>query len=212
MFARGFLSIALDLFPASELLTQVRNVLLSRVKLVPQATVHARAVTFSSSFCTVIVRGPLSAAISPQDTHRLVVAASQLIRDNFYLRKKDLAKATESRPRLIHCVKQAIAKARSRTSGRLRHVLAVVAYATMMLADREKLLQRRVNFKPLRTKTNLYQFITMAEVKDIIRGSEVEAEVPTEEADGRGRRQIALRRITDCRVVISRIAPTAVGQ
>ena len=197
---------------ASELHAKIMDSLLNRVNLVPQATVHALAVNFS--FCTIIVRGPVSAAMSPEDTYRLVVAASQVIKDNFVVSRRNLSKCIKFRPRLIYCVQLAITKASSRTGGRLRHILAVVAYATMMLTDRKHLLPRSPNFKLLRRKTNLYRYITMEEMKEIVRTMDVEVdweEAPREE-DGRGRRRIALRCIPDCHIIVSRIASSAVRQ
>ena len=205
MSTRAFLNTALDLFPPSQLHAKITDSLLIRVKLVPQATVHARAVNFSSSFCTVIVGGPMSAAMSPDDTHRLVVAASQLIKENFVVSKNSLAQCLQFRPRLIQCVRQAIMKASSRTNGRLCHILAVVAYATMMLADRERIVPKRPNFKKLRMKTNLYRYILMDEMKEIVRTMDTEVMVNQEEVP-KERRQIALRCIPECRVVVSRIA------
>ena len=127
--------------------------------MVPHTTVHARTVNFSSSLCTIIIRGSVSASgsvVSPDDAHRLVLVASQLVKDNFVIGKRRLMQCQKNRPRLVHCITEAITKVRSRTSGKLRHVLAVVAFATVMLAYQEKILARKPSYKKLRSKMNLY--------------------------------------------------------
>ena len=207
MATKGFLSTALDLFDRTELNRKIIESLL-HVAVVPYATVHARAVCFSSTFCTVIIRGPVSAAtVSPSDAHRLVIAATQLLRDNFSLSKKDMKKVQKCRPRLTGCVVEAVRKARSRT-GSLRYILRVVAYATMYLADKEELLSRKPDYQSLYRSCNLNRYILKREIKDVVTALLAVEERSLEDAGGR-RRQIALRAIPGCSVVLDRIiAPT----
>lgn len=204
MATKGFLSTALDLFNQTELNRKIIESLL-HVAVVPHATVHARAVCFSSTFCTVIIRGPVSAAtVSSSDAHRLVIAATQLLQDNFSLRKKEMKAVQKCRPRLTGCMVEAIRKARSRT-GSLRHILRVVAYATMYLADKEELLSQKPDYQSLYRSYNLNRFILKREMKDIVMALlAVEERLLEEDAGGR-RRQIALRAIPGCSVVVDRI-------
>lgn len=167
MATKGFLSVALDLFNPSELNRKIIESLL-HVAVVPHAIVHARAVCFSSTFCTVIIRGPVSAAtVSPSDAHRLVIAATQLLRDNFSLSRKEMKAVQKCRPRLTGCVVEAICKARLRT-GSLRHILRVVAYATMYLADKEELMSRKPDYHNLYRSCNLSRFILKREMNGIV--------------------------------------------
>lgn len=203
MSARGFLTIALDLFEPSQLKQRMVEALLTGAKIVPHTTVHARRVIFSSSLCTVIVRGPVSGiAVSPDDAHRLVLAATQLLKDCFVARNQLLKECQKNRPRLIQCVTEAISRARSRTKGKLRHILAVVACATMVLADRESILPRKPNFTKLIRRTNLNRYTSISELKDIVRMTDVEA-VPEE--GRRGRTQIALRSLPNCHLRMNRV-------
>ena len=94
----------------------------------------------------------------------------------------------------MQCVKRAIEKARSRTGGRLRHILAVVAYAVVALADQENLLAMKPNYKKLRERTNMYRYILKVEMDEILRMIDLD--------DGEtGRRQIPLR---ICCVVVNK--------
>ena len=199
MSTRGFLHTALDLFTPSELHAKIVDALLNTVKVVPHTTVHARIVNFSTSMCSIIVRGSVSGRdISHEDAHRLVMASSQLIKENFVIGKSRLMQCQKFRPRLVQCVARAIRKSTSRTNGRLRHVLAVVAFATVVLADQENILARPPNYTRLRRKTNLYRYIKKAEMDEIARNTDVEEEIPQ-------RRRIPLRTF---RVAIDRtIAP-----
>ena len=208
MSTKAFLGTAFDLFDRNELRGKIAEALLKGVSMVPHTTVHARAVHFSPILCTVIVQGPVSSSrglISPVDAHRLVIAASQLLKDNFSVTNKALKEVQKNRPRLVQCVREAIAKATSRTRGRFRHILAVVAFATMMLADREHILPKKVVFQKHRERTNLYRYILMEEMKRIIHTTDVVAEEETPEEEGRGRRQVALRSLPNCSVTLNRI-------
>ena len=91
MTTKAFLSMALDLFDPSALHARIIDNLLSQTKAVPTAIVHARAVHFSWAFRTVLIRGPLFAApVSPLDAQRPVIAATQLLDDNFTLSRKEM--------------------------------------------------------------------------------------------------------------------------
>lgn len=202
MSMRGFLHTALDLFTPSELHGKDSRCITMTVKVVPQTTVHARTVNFSTSMCSIVVGGSVSGRdISHEDAHRLVMASSQLIKDNFVIGKRRIMQCQQFRPRLVQCVARAIRKSSSRTNGMLRYVLAVVAFATVVLAHQENILARPPNYTKLRRKTNLYRYIKKAEMDEIVRNTDVEAE----EEEVPQRRRIPLRTF---RVVIDRtIAP-----
>ena len=200
MSTRAFLTIALDLFEPSQLKQKMVEALINGAKVVPRTTVHAHRVIFSSSLCTIIVRGPVSGiAVTPDYAHRLVLGATQLLKECFVVGKQVLQQCQKYRPRLIQCVTEAISRARSRTKGKLRHILAVVACATMVLADRENILRRKQNFTRLIRRTNLNRYTSISEMKDIVRMTDIEAE------GGRGRTQVALRNLPNCRLRISRV-------
>ena len=136
MSIKGFLHTALDLFKPCELHARLVDAMMNMIMMVPHTSVHSRAVNFSPSVYTIIIRGSVSGSVvSPEDAHRLVLASTQLLKENFIIGKQRLIACQKFRPRLVQCVMRAIEKARSRTGGRLRHILAVVAYAVVALAD-----------------------------------------------------------------------------
>ena len=78
---------------------QIKNKLLTEAHLVPQVTVHESTVCFSSTLYTTPIRGSIFAAtISPLDAHRLVISATQLIKENFSLSIKEMKKVQCRRP------------------------------------------------------------------------------------------------------------------
>lgn len=153
MATRTFLGTALVLFDLVELQAKIVEALVLNVKMVPHVTAHVHSLTFS---CSVIFEGPVTASgrVSPSDAHRLVLASTQTIKDNFNIGPRKLKEVLRNRPGLITCVTEAIAKTKSRTKGRLRHILSVVAFATMLLADQEKIFgQRKPDYRSLRVRT-----------------------------------------------------------
>ena len=126
-------------------------------------------VRFSSYYCTLVVREPVSASvIIAEDVHRLVIAATHVLKENFRLNQKDMKAVQCYRPSLIRCVRDTLAKVKRRTKGNLRHILAVVSFATMVLAEQEKIIPKKSNLKKLNTSTNLYRYILMREMKAIV--------------------------------------------
>jgi hypothetical protein len=204
MTTKAFLSVAVDLFNPLELHRKLVHNLLSSTRVVPQAIVHAGAVDFSPTFRSVLIGGSVSAAtVSPSDAYQLVAAATQLLRENFRLSRKEMRSIQKHRSRLTSCVVEAVRKARSRT-GCLRHVLRVVAYATMFLAEKEGLLSWKPNYRKLYGSNNLNRYILQREMKEIVTAILATEERSLEGAGGR-RKQIALSSIPRCNVVLDRV-------
>ena len=77
MSTKAFLSMALQLFSPSALLSKVTKELLEAANIVPEATVHDGRVNLSTSFRVVLVDGPACAeTVTRQDAHRLVIAST----------------------------------------------------------------------------------------------------------------------------------------
>ena len=208
MTTKAFLSMALDLFDPSSLRARIIDNLLRQTKVVPTATVHARAVQFSRAFRTVLIGGPLSAAtVSPLDAQRLVIAASQLLDDNFTLSRKEMNAVQKCRPHLTTCLVEALRKARSRT-GSFRNVLRVVVYTTMFLADKEDLLSWKPDLPKFYSKYSIHRFLLVRELKQIVTAAMEVEERLLDEDDGGTRRQIALSAISNCTVAVNRITAT----
>ena len=186
MSTKAFLATAMDLLPHRELKEKIVVKLLLRAKMVPHTTVHARTVTFSSSVCTLLTRGHLSPQLlTGEDAYRLVLATSPLLRDHFSLDNQAIKKVQRRRPRLTRCVRNAVAKARFGARGmNTSNVLAVVCFAIMALAKKEK-LRRVVKFTHLYRATNLSRYLNKKEMERIISMSTFD--------------------IRECRIVLDRI-------
>ena len=183
MSTKAFLQMALDLFGQSVLLRKVTKELLEVANLVPEAKLHNGRVTFSTCFRIVLVHGPACAeTISRQDAHRLVMASTHLLQDHFGLGRGVLKAVQASRPQLSGCVVEAVRRARTRT-GCLRHLLRVVAYTVMYLAQQEGLLSWRPNYQSLYRSFNLNRYRELEEIVSKMLGV----------AEEQDRRQVQLR-------------------
>lgn len=170
MSTKAFLTMAMDLLDQPTLREKIANKLLVEAQIVPRTIVHSRTIIFSPSVCTLLTKGQLSGRLmTADDAHRLVMATTPLITDNFDLSKEDIRKMQRKRPRLTRCVRNAVEKVRRRTRGHMRNILPVVCFATMVLANKEKMFGRlKLKYKRLYRATNLSRYIRLKEMKEIV--------------------------------------------
>ena len=173
MLTKACLKMAMDLLDGDTLQKKIAENLLEVAKMVPHTSVHARAITFSSSLFTMLTQRQLSGSrMTADDAYRLVLAATPLITANFDLDKNAMKAVQRRRPRLTRCVRNAVAKVQRRTRGKTRHVIAVACFATMVLANKEKAFGRnKVKYKRLYRSTNLSRYICLKEMKEIMKRS-----------------------------------------
>ena len=170
MSTKAFLTMAMDLLDQSTLREKIAQNLLEEAKMVPRTTVHARTVNFSPSVCTLLVKGQLSGRLmTADDAQRLVLATTPLLSANFDLDSGAVQAVQSRRPRLTRCVRNAVEKVRSRTRGHMRNTLAVVCFATVVLANKEKIFgEQKLKYKRLYRTTNLSRYISLKEMKEIV--------------------------------------------
>lgn len=171
MSCRNLLAMARDLMDPRDLRKNLISKLLQRVKMVPKTTVHARSVQFSSSDYTLLLGSHLSSVgMTDDDIHRLVVASAPLLERYFNFNKRLKRKMLMRRPTLHRCVRGAIRFVRRRTRS-TRKLLAVTCVTAVVLAEKEKLLQRKVNLQRLYRGTNLSRSIRRTDIEVIVRQS-----------------------------------------
>ena len=125
---------------------------------------------FSLSQYTLLLGGQLSALeLTSDDVHRLVVASVPLLDEHFgrLIYKKERKLVLQRRPCLIQCLRGAIQFIQRST----RHLLAVICFATVMLAIAEKLIRRKVKFISLYRAMNLSRYIRKRDMETIVQRS-----------------------------------------
>ena len=169
MSTKAFLTMAMDLLHQPTLRKKVAQKLLKEVKIVPRTTVHSRVITFSPSVCTLLTEGQLSGRLmSAADVQRLVRATTPMLRDAFNLKNPMIRAIQRIRPRLTRVVRNTVERVRRNTRGRMSKILAVVCFAIVVLANKEKIFAEKLNYKRLYRMTNLSRYVTVKEVNKVI--------------------------------------------
>ena len=167
MSTRSFLRLALDLLDPKELKSKLAETLRKQACLVPCIIVHSRSVQFSSAAFSLLTEGNLSVWISKMDAKNMVKVATPLLSDYFSFTKKTLQTIVKLRPRLLRCVRNAIKHVRQNTRV-TRHLLAVACVVVVELAHSEGLLQRPPDYSRIYRATNLYRYLRLSDLRDII--------------------------------------------
>jgi hypothetical protein len=169
MSSKAFLTMGMDLLDQETLRKKIAERLLKDVKIVPRTRVHAQTIDFSPCVCTLLTEGQLSGRLmSAEDVQRLVLATTPLLMDNFDLDSRAVRAIQRSRPRLTRVVRNAVERVRRNTRGRMSNILAVVCFATVVLTNKEKILEEKLNYKNLYRSTNMYRYISVKQMNELI--------------------------------------------
>ena len=149
---------------------EIAKELQKQTKLVPHATTHSGTITFSTSAITLLMLGSLSDGyISEDDAHRLVVAGTSLLADNFPLTVKGKKSIQKRMPRLARCIRR-VARIVWRRCGlrSCRHMVRITCIVAILLADREGIIGPRT-ITSLSRAINMNRYVTKAEIEDVVR-------------------------------------------
>ena len=171
MSVKSFLNMALEL-GLPDLHKEIAKQLISQTKVVPRATVHSRAINFSTSVLTLLMSESLShGEVDEKDVQRLASAGTSLLIDHFaHIKRPIRNRVLRERQSLFCCIKRVIRLVWRRCGSTIyRHLVGITCIVAVILADREGLIGPNTCITTISRAINMTRYVKKVEIQEVVR-------------------------------------------